>query len=408
MANGITLLVIKGGTPYDVSDLVIQIKWSGRKGSSARTLEVILTDDDNFPNARAGIDVTKGHHCIFNYNGVELFRGIIMSQGQTQKKQLTFKAYDNGIYLANNKDTFTYTNKTASEIFKDICTRFGLPYSEVSATSYKVPELTKPKTTAWDAICDALSQDFDSTGTRHYIDSQKGSLRLLTRRENVMVWVLEVGQNVISYNSNASIEKVKTRIKLLSDEGTVLAEKRNTALENAIGIMQDIDEPDETLNNAQLQELANTMLEESSAPERSLKLKTLGIPDVISGIGVFCVIPALGISKTYYVDEDTHIFKGSYHSMDITLNCATDLQPAAASTTGGNHSVGDTVYFNGGYHYVTSASSSATGGTRKAGNAKITHVAKGAKHPYHLIGGAYNELDGDSNVYGWVDAGTFS
>lgn len=409
----ISLILVKGTQGYDISDLVIQIKWGGRKGSSSRTLEATLLDDDKRDNARAGVNVEEGHQVIFSYNGVELFRGIIMRQGQTQKKQLTFKAYDNGIYLANNKDTFVYSNKTATDIFKDICTRFGLPYSEVAKTTYKVPELAKPKTTAFDAIADALSQDFNATGIRHYIDSQKGSLRLLTRRENIMQWVIEVGQNIISYNSTVSIEKVKTRIKLLSDEGTVLAEKKNATLEKKIGVMQDIDEPDETLNSAQLQELVASMLDESSTPERSLKITALGLPDVISGLGVYIIIPALSISKTYYVDEDMHTFKDNYHTMSLTLNHANDLEKPTGVTSGGTtagsgRKVGDTVQFNGGNQYVTSVSSSPVGGTRKAGPAKITNIAEGAKHPYHLVGGAYNNLDGNSNVYGWVDAGTFT
>lgn len=405
------LILIKGTQGYDISDLVVQVKWGGRKGSSSRTIDVTLLDDDQQENARAGVNVEDGNQCIFSWDGKELFRGILMKQGQTQKKQLTFKAYDNGIYLANNKDTFVYTNKTADFIFKDICTRFGLPYSEAAACSYKVPELTKPKTTAFDAIADALSQDFNATGTRHYIDSQKGSLRLLTRKENVMQWVLEVGQNIISYNSSVSIEKVKTRIKLLSDEGTVLAEKKDAALEKKIGVMQDIDEPDETLNSAQLQELVSSMLDESKAPARSLKLDTLGIPDVVSGLGVFVIIPALGISKTFYVDEDTHTFKDNYHRMTVTLNEARDL-PKKTSTGGGGatsgKTVGSTVNFKGGNHYFTSGSTSPTGGTRKAGKAKITLIAEGAKHPYHVVGGAYNEVDGDCNVYGWVNADQIS
>ena len=407
---GINLILIKGTQGYDISDLVMQVKWGGRKGSSSRTIDVTLLDDDQQDNARAGVNVEDGNQCIFSWNGKELFRGILMKQGQTQKKQLTFKAYDNGIYLANNKDTFVYTNKTADFIFKDICKRFGLPYSEAAACSYKVPELTKPKTTAFDAIADALSQDFNATGTRHYIDSQKGSLRLLTRRENIMQWVLEVGSNIISYNSSVSIEKVKTRIKLLSDEGTVLAEKKDAALEKKIGVMQDIDEPDETLNSAQLQELVASMLDESKAPTRSLKLDTLGIPDVVSGLGVFVIIPALGISKTFYVDEDMHTFKDNYHRMTVTLNEARDLQkkPTAGGNATSGKTVGSTVYFNGGNHYYTSGSASPTGGNRKAGKAKLTLIAEGAKHPYHVVGGAYNDVDGDCNVYGWVNADQIS
>lgn len=57
------------------------------------------------------------------------------------------------------------------------------------------------------------------------------------------------------------------------------------------------------------------------------------------------------------------------------------------------------VDFKGTTHY---ASSNATSGVAcKAGVAKITATAKGAKHPYHLIA----EKNGGSNVYGWVNEG---
>lgn len=410
MADGVNLIIIKGTKGYDVTELVQQVKWSGRKGSSSRTIEVTMLDDEDRTD-RAEIDVEKGHQCIFSYNGAELFRGIIMRLQQTGKKQLTFKAYDNGIYLANNKDTFNYSGKTLGEIFKDVCTRFGMPYSTCSATSYKIPELTKPKTTAYDTLCDAMSQTYVATGQRYYIDSQKGSLRLLRRQENIMQWVIEVGVNIISYTNTVSIEKIKTRVKLLSDEGTVLAEKTNSTLEKAIGVMQDIDTPDETLNTAQLQELVASMLTEKSTPERSLKIDALGIPDVISGLGVFVIIPSLNISKTYYVDEDSHIFKDNYHKMSVTLNLANDSEydksasstSTSSSSSGGTSKSGGTVNFKGGSQYITSQSSSPVGGTRTSGKAKITATASGAKHPYHLVGGKYNDLGGNCNVYGWVD-----
>jgi hypothetical protein len=69
------------------------------------------------------------------------------------------------------------------------------------------------------------------------------------------------------------------------------------------------------------------------------------------------------------------------------------------TTTTNTISKGDTVQFAGGYHYASSTAASQTGGKRTAGKAKVTALATGAKHPYHLIGTA-----GGSNVYGWVDA----
>lgn len=407
MADGISLIIIKGEQSYDVTQLVEQIKWKGRKGSSARTLTAKLIDDDGYKHARSGIDVEKGHQCLFSYNGKELFRGIIMTQTQSNKKMLTFTAYDNGIYLANNKDTFTYENKTASEVFKDCCTRFGLPMGEVANCSYKIPELTKSKTTAFDAIADALSLDFDATGIRHYVASEKGKLKLLTRRENIMQWVIEVGQNLSTYTYTRSIESIKTRVKMVSKEGTTLAEKKNAALEKKIGVFQEIDKPDESLTTAQINDLISSILDEKSTPERTLNVEAVGIAEVISGIGVYIIIPELNLSRTFYVDEDTHVFEDNKHTMTLKLNYANDLakEEKGSSSAGGgkDYKVGDVVQFGGGYHYVSSTASNPTGSKCKAGPAKITVIAKGAKHPWHLI-----HTDGSSRVYGWVDDGTFS
>ena len=405
MADGMSLIILKGEQGYDVTQLVEQVKWKGRKGSSSRTLAVTLIDDDGYKHARSGIDVEQGHQCIFSYDGVELFRGIIMSQTQSNQKKLQFTAYDNGIYLANNKDTFCYENKTASDVFRDCCTRFGLPMGEVASCSYKIPELTKSKTTAFDAIADALSLDFDATGIRHYVASSKGKLSLLTRRENILQWVIEVGQNITSYSYSRSIEDIKTRVKMVSKEGTTVAEKSNAELEKKIGIFQEIDQPDESLTTAQVNDLIESIMEEKGTPERTLTVEAMGIAEVISGIGVYIIIPELEISRTFYVDEDTHTFEDNKHTMSLKLNYANDLakEEKGAEDSGKDYKVGNVVQFNGGYHYVSSTASNPTGSKCAAGPAKITLIAKGAKHPWHLI-----HTDSSTRVYGWVDDGTFS
>lgn len=405
MADGISLIIIKGERSYDVTQLVEQIRWKGRKGSSSRTLNVTLIDDDGYEHARSEIDTEQGQQCLFSYNGQELFRGIIMSQTQSNKKKLTFTAYDNGIYLANNKDTFTYENKTVSDIFRDCCTRFGLPMGEVAECTYRIPELTKSKTTAFDTIADALSLDFKATGIRHYVTSEKGKLKLLTRRENILQWVIETGQNLSTYSYTRSIENIKTRVKLVSKEGTTIAEKQNSTLEKKIGVFQDIDKPDESLNTAQINDLIESVLDEKSTPERSLNLEeVMGIPDVVSGIGVYVIIPELGLSRTFYVDSDTHTFKDNLHTMALKLNYANDLtKKGKSSTSNKEHKIGDIVQFDGGYHYISSTASEPTGSKCAAGPAKLTHIAKGAKHPWHII-----HTDSSTRVYGWVDDGTFS
>lgn len=315
--SDISLILYRDGKTYDISELVESIKWKGRKGSAARSVSISLLD---CKGAQSGIDVTKGHQLIFSYKGKELFRGMIMSQQQSESFKMPITAYDNGIYLSNNKDTFVYENKTVHDIFIDVCKRFGIKYSDVAKTSYKIPELTKSKTTAWDAILDAISQDFKATGTKYYVNSSKGVLSLIKRRENILQWVFETGGNIMSYTYKKSIEDIKTRLKILSDEDKVYAVKKNTELEKKIGIFQDIEKKDDDLSEAKLQEHIKETLKEISTPEISLSVEALGIPDVISGVGVYVIIDELGIKRTFYVDEDTHTFKGGSHTMNLTLN----------------------------------------------------------------------------------------
>lgn len=61
--------------------------------------------------------------------------------------------------------------------------------------------------------------------------------------------------------------------------------------------------------------------------------------------------------------------------------------------------VNDIVQFNGGTQYGNSGA--ATGSKAAAGQAKITKIAKGNKHPYHLV------RTGKTGPYGWVDRDNF-
>lgn len=81
-----------------------------------------------------------------------------------------------------------------------------------------------------------------------------------------------------------------------------------------------------------------------------------------------------------------------------TTTPATPAKPSAGSqTTIADYKIGDVVQFTGKKHYVSSQASN--GVSCKAGKAKVTSIAKGAKHPYHLV-----NQGGGCTVYGWVNA----
>lgn len=139
-----------------------------------------------------------------------------------------------------------------------------------------------------------------------------------------------------------------------------------------------------------------------------------------SGVGGFShpifteVTRGLMVSLDSTVDPQVNVIKYSFEVIaDTEPNIVENIKAYAVKSVNttansGNKSfkVGDIVYFKGGTHY-TNSYASAKGKKATAGNAKITLGpdcrGNGKAHPWHLV-----HTDNKSNVYGWVDEGTFS
>ena len=83
------------------------------------------------------------------------------------------------------------------------------------------------------------------------------------------------------------------------------------------------------------------------------------------------------------------------------LGASGSTTPSTGGNTGtvaADIKVGDVVEFTGTKHYVSSTAKTAS--SCKPGKAKVTAIAKGKAHPYHLIAVS----GGGSTVYGWTDA----
>ena len=326
IAHARILVIKENSQAFDMSTSISRIVWRGRKGAATRTLELTFIDDDGYKRDRSGLDVEEGHAVIFYWKEVEMFRGVFKAQTQTQRKSLRATAYDMGIRLSNNRDTFCYSNKTASNIFRDVCNRFSIPLGDVASTQHVIPELPKPRATGWDVVCDALALTFKATGVRYFPKAIGSKMHLLERRLNMVVWVIETGVNLTEYELTKSTERVRTRIVLLSSEGEVLAQAQNDELEAKLGTFQEVVRIDDEMNTGQLEELVNQTLTENNQSTTTLTVSALGQPDVTAGCGVAISINPLDISKVFYVESDSHVFEGRQHLMTLTLVPAHDAE----------------------------------------------------------------------------------
>lgn len=324
---GITLLVYKDGTAYDMTNLVQRVNWSGSKSAMPRTLEVEMLDSDRHGHDRPDINIENGNAVLFQWNGKELFRGIFVSASQSASRTSTYKAYDAGWYLIKNMGTFTYEKKTATQIFQSICNSFEMEHEEVE-TQYVIPNLTMPNTTAADAIWSALSKTYRASGGRFYVLAQEGKLKLIARADNVLQLVAEEGSNMLDFSRELSIENVFTRVKLYSDANQELAAAIDSDIEAKIGMMQYTEQAGDKDKKAALKNTASTLLNIKKVTEETLEIEVIGDETVFSGVALYLNVPYLGLSKTYFVDDDEHEFEGEMHTMRLKLNAINDVQGA--------------------------------------------------------------------------------
>lgn len=119
-----------------------------------------------------------------------------------------------------------------------------------------------------------------------------------------------------------------------------------------------------------------------------------------------------GCNMTVHRDYAAKACPGDYlYNLQDEIAAEANRRLRSSGTSGGQPStgggsgaaatdikVGDVVEFTGSKHYVSATATSAS--SCKPGKAKVTAIAKGKAHPYHLIAVS----GGGSTVYGWTDA----
>ena len=324
----LSLLVGRGSTYYDYSNLINKVTWTGRKGAAPRSITVSLMDSEGYSQGRAAVNCGEGQTCILSLNKKEIFRGLLMADAYSSKRMLTLKASDDCVRLSNNKDSFSYKKKRADQIVRDCLKKLGLKAGTIVNTGFVIGELVKKNTTYWDVIQEALSRTYKATGKRYYLYAEKGKIYLKRRTVGSKVLVFDPTTNVESYERKRSIEKARTRIKLTTSKGKTKKSYTNTALEKKIGMFQQIDNVDEDATATELNQRISVFKQEESVVSQELSVTGVGDVSLIAGGCVYVKIPHLSTKRVMYIDEDTHTFEKGCHKMTLKLNYAKTIDAA--------------------------------------------------------------------------------
>lgn len=331
---------------------VSTVTWSGQRYQAARKLEAnILYSDTGLHFYQ---QVIEGDTVLFKWKGNELFRGTVFNRSRSKSGMLTLTAYDMLQYFLENKDIYNFSGKRLDEILLRMCKDFEVPHGSFVNTKEKVGKIIDQETPLYDIALRAMIDTHKASKRKFHIYSRLGKIHLTELKAQDIQWVLEVGNNVIDYTYNTSIEETVTRVKVASGEGskTVTAVVTDEEGKKQFGVLQHYEKVSETLSKSALIKKGKEILNEKKGVKKKLDLEALGIESVTSGNAIYAIIDDIRVKKTMYIDTDVHTFDRNKHTMNLSLietNDFPEMEELTSSSSSGS-----------------STSTGATGGSPKA------------------------------------------
>lgn len=314
----IELFLVK---PDHMTEIPVEfVTWSGQRYHAARKIEASIFYNNS--GIHQFSEVIEGDTLLFKWKGNELFRGTVFNRSRNKNGMLTLTAYDQLQYLLLNKDVYDFSEKRLDQILLRLCKDFEVPHAAFANTKHVIKDLLiENETPLYDMALRAIIATHKASKRKFHIYSRLGKVHLTELKPQDVQWVLEVGNNIIDFNYDTSIEETATRVKLQTGEGkkTVTAIATDTAGKKQFGVLQYYENISETLPKAALTKKANEILEKKKGVQKKLSVEALGITDLTSGGAVHAIINDIRVRRSYFIDQDHHSFRGNSHTMSLQL-----------------------------------------------------------------------------------------
>ena len=322
----VTVEYIDGSTVIDITNLLEGLTWSGDLATAGRSVTI------NIRNTAEGdkpiIDTPKlGRRVQCYKRGKRFFVGYIFDVQKDSNGSVTLEAHDSNVYLAKNKDSMKFSKKKASQIVKEICSKYGIAVGQIDDTGYVIPTLIFRQKTLFEMIHTALTETRKKTNKIYIVGNENGKLTLKERKTQTTALVISDGTNIFSATHSENMEDLRNSVKVTGKSGEdakgAIADDAKSIKEH--GLMRETQHEGELLDNETIA-VAKALLTELNQTKKEMAVSCIGDTSAISGNSVYVYERMIGLEGHYYVSADTHTFTpNGLHTMELTLSRSLDV-----------------------------------------------------------------------------------
>jgi hypothetical protein len=268
------------------------------------------------------ISFQEGNSVTLKVDKQKLFYGFVFIKKRNKDGTIKVTAYDQLRYL-KNKDTYVYTNKTASEFIQMLATDFKLNVGNIESTTYTIKSKVEDNKTLFDMVKNALELTLTNKKKMYVLYDDCGKLTLKDI-ESMKLDLLIDDETAEDFDYTSSIDgETYNKIKL-SYENEETGKRdiyiaQDTANINSWGVLQFYDKITEVTNG---KTKADAMLSMYNKKTRTLSVSN-ALGDVrVRGGSSIPVMLNLGdtiVQKYMIVESVKHTFKNNEHLMNLNL-----------------------------------------------------------------------------------------
>lgn len=261
-------------------------------------------------------------------DGTPVFYGFVFEKSRKGNNPNVIKCvvYDQ-LYYLKNKDTYVYTNKTASEVIKMVAEDFQLNVGELEDTGYKIASRVEDNQTLFDIIQNALDETLKATGQMYVLYDNVGKLTLKSLG-NMKLNMLVDEDTAGDYDYKSSIatqtyDKIKLSYENKETGKREIYIAQDGSHINQWGVLQYYEKLDSKANARRWRTLSWTSTTPRPAPSSSQDV--LGDIRVRAGtlLVVMLGLGDINVSNYLMAEQVKHTFNDGQHLMELKMRGGT-------------------------------------------------------------------------------------
>ncbi|MFD2614501.1 XkdQ/YqbQ family protein [Paenibacillus gansuensis] len=331
-----TMNLIKndGSKIFNLTPIIGAVSWDSNL-SLMSVLEFELFWADNTLLPKNPVDL--GDVVILKQDKEEVYRGIVVTEGQADRGAMKYTVYDYAWYLGKSKSVYQFNKVPASKAILRILKDFGMLVGNVPTMNTIIDEIFLEKSPA--AIIEEIyKREERRTGKRFNVEMRKGKIYFEEMKNLVIKGTFRLSEleteydvlsNPLSASRTRTIESLRNRVKILieRDNGKenagkakyeVVANAEDQGLIRKYGLLEEVFKI-EAEDAAKAREVSRILLQRLARVQETNTIKLIGDPAFKAGRLFDVSEPLTGMKGRFMILSVKHNVANQFHTMDLEL-----------------------------------------------------------------------------------------